>query len=98
MLNRDIGEYLKETIDKAYKDNKFESNLAYWDKQYIALQRILNNEYKNKYPRNFSSSATGLTREQCNTALSNEFLEELQKEEQSFFKRLFSLKPNNKQQ
>lgn len=89
---RDVGEYLKETINKAYKDNKFETNLAYWDKQYLALQRILNNEHKTKYPRTFASSATGLTREQCNTALSNEFLEELAKEDTSIFKRLFSPK------
>lgn len=92
---RDIGEYLKETINTAYKDKKFESNLAYWDKQYLALQRILNNDYKNKYPRTLTSSATGLTREQCNTALSNEFMEELQKEETSFIKRLFSFKSQN---
>lgn len=93
--SRDIGEYLRETIVKAYKDNKFESNLVYWDKQYLALQKIINNEYRDKYPRTLTSSATGLTREQCNIALSNDFLEELQKEETSLLKKLFSTKSSS---
>lgn len=87
-----MGEFLRNHVNKAYKDNKFETNHKYWDKQYLAIQKLVNNESKNKYKRLLSSSATGLTGEQCNQALSNEFLEELEKEEESLLKKLFSLK------
>lgn len=89
---RDIGDHLKQYINTAYKENKFESNHSYWDKQYIALQRLLNNNHKNKYKRTLASSATGLTAEQCNIALSNEYLNEVNQKEQSFFRKLISLK------
>ncbi|KAJ8926051.1 hypothetical protein NQ315_009906 [Exocentrus adspersus] len=91
---RDLGEYLINYVNKAYKENKFEANPKYWDKQYLAIEKIVNNESRNKYKRLLSSSATGLTAEQCNAALSNEFLEEIQKEEESFFRKLLSLKPD----
>lgn len=64
----------------------------HWDSKYIALQSLLNNKYKNKYPRILTSSATGLTAEQCKIALSNEFLQELQEEDQPFYKKIFSFK------
>ncbi|KAJ8940757.1 hypothetical protein NQ314_010619 [Rhamnusium bicolor] len=94
---RDLGEYLRTYINRAYKENKFETNYKYWDKQYLALEKLVNNDHKNKYKRLLSSSATGLTAEQCNIALSNEFLEELEKEEQSIFRKLISLKPEKEE-
>lgn len=94
---RDLGEFLREYVNKAYKENKFETNYTYWDKQFLALKKLVDNTNKKKYPRVFSSSASGLTAEQCNIALSNEFLEELNKEETGFFKKLFSLGPDKDQ-
>lgn len=84
---RDLAEHLKSYIDKAYKENKFETDLKFWDKQYISMKILLNNEHKNKYKRSLISSATGLTAEQCNTALSNEILNELAEEEASIVKK-----------
>lgn len=83
-------------MKQSYKDNLFESNSKYWDKQYIAIQKIINNDSKNKYKRSLTSSATGLTAEQCNLALSNDVLNQLKEEEKSFFRRLISLKPDKK--
>lgn len=80
---RDLAEHLKQYVDKAYKDNKFEADTKFWDRQYVSMKIILNNDHKNKYKRFLVSSATGLTAEQCNTALSNEFLKELAEEEVS---------------
>ncbi|KAJ8962698.1 hypothetical protein NQ318_001095 [Aromia moschata] len=96
-VGRDLGEFLRFYINKAYKENRFESNFKYWDKQYLSLQKLVNNYHKNKYKRSLSSSATGLTAQQCNIALSNQFLEELGKEEKSVFRKLFSLKPDKDQ-
>ncbi|XP_019864899.1 ubiquinol-cytochrome-c reductase complex assembly factor 2 [Aethina tumida] len=94
---RDLGEYLREYVNRSYKENKFETNYKYWDKQYLSIKKLVENEHKNKYPRVLSSCATGLNAEQCNIALSNEYLAELEKENQSFFKRLISLRPEKNQ-
>lgn len=83
---------MKYYIDKAYKDNKFESDRQFWDKQYISIKILLQNDHKNKYKRSLNSSATGLTADQCNTALSNEFLKELAEEETSLLKKYFPFK------
>lgn len=89
---RDYREFLEEYVKNSYKENKFESNYKYWDQQYIAIQKLVNNVSKTKYPRIYSSSSTGLTAEQCHLALSNEVLEDLKREEESIFSRLFSRK------
>ncbi|KAK9883873.1 hypothetical protein WA026_004813 [Henosepilachna vigintioctopunctata] len=86
---RDLGEFLRKNVNKAYMTNQFEANIKYWDKQYLFIQKLVNNEVANKYPRLISSSATGLTREQCEIALSNDFLEELKKEDEGYFKGLY---------
>lgn len=87
-IYRDLAEHLRSYIDKAYRDNKFEADPAFWDRQYLSLKTILNNENKNKYKRSLNSSATGLTAEHCNSVLSNEFLKELAEEESSVKKYL----------
>ncbi|XP_050296667.1 uncharacterized protein LOC126736381 [Anthonomus grandis grandis] len=90
---RDYREFLEKYITQAYKDNQFEKNYKYWDQQYISLQKLVSNSNKNKYKRSLTSSATTLTAEQCNEVLSNQFLEELRKEEQkSFFRKLISIR------
>ncbi|XP_068893912.1 ubiquinol-cytochrome c reductase complex assembly factor 2 [Tenebrio molitor] len=92
---RDLGEFLRNKINRAYKENKFETDFKYWDSQFLSLQHLVNNEYRNKYPRVLVSSATGLTGEQCKLALSNEFLQEVQ-EEKPFYKKIFSFRSNDK--
>ncbi|XP_044744432.1 ubiquinol-cytochrome-c reductase complex assembly factor 2 isoform X2 [Coccinella septempunctata] len=96
MRPRDLGQFLREKVNKAYKTNQFEADIKHWDKQYLSLQKLVNNEYCRRYPRSATSSATGLTREQCQIALSNEFLEEINEEKGSFLRRLFSFKSNEK--
>ncbi|KAJ3648956.1 hypothetical protein Zmor_020721 [Zophobas morio] len=92
---RDLGEFLRNKINLAYKQDKFNANQKYWDSQYLSLQRLVNNDHKNRYPRVLNSSATGLTAEQCNVALSNEFLQQLQEEDKPFYKKLFTSKTKN---
>ncbi|KAG5886207.1 hypothetical protein JTB14_012574 [Gonioctena quinquepunctata] len=88
---RDLGDHLRKYLNTALEENKL-SNHTYWDKQYLAIQKLVSNTHKNKYKRSLNSTVTGLTAEQCNVALSDEFLEEIKKKEESFFKSLFSLK------
>lgn len=85
-----MGEYLKSYVDKAYKENKFEGDIKHWDRQFVSLNILLKNEHKNNYKRKLTSSATGLTAEQCNIVLSNECLEELKEEDTPFYKKIFS--------
>lgn len=87
---RDYREFLEQYVNQAYKENKFETNSKYWDQQYLAIQKIANNTNKNQYKRIYTSTATGLTSEQCHIALSNEFLEELQKDEEPIYKKVFT--------
>ncbi|KAF7274106.1 ubiquinol-cytochrome c reductase complex assembly factor 2 [Rhynchophorus ferrugineus] len=87
---RDYREFLEQYVNQAYKENKFESNAKYWDQQYLAIQKIVNNVNKNQYKRAYTSTSTGLTSEQCHIALSSEFLEELKQEEEPVYKKLFT--------
>ncbi|CAG9768157.1 unnamed protein product [Ceutorhynchus assimilis] len=90
---RDYCEYFTKYVTQAYKENSFESDYKYWDQQYLALQKLVNNTHKNSYKRTLKSSATTLTAEQCNQAISNEILLEIKNEEnKSFFKKLISIK------
>lgn len=85
---RDLGEHLRIFINQAYKENKFEEHPKYWDRQYLSIKRLVDNVHKNKYKRSLSSSATGLSREECHTVLSTEVLQELEKEEKSVWKKI----------
>ncbi|RZC40781.1 ubiquinol-cytochrome-c reductase complex assembly factor 2 [Asbolus verrucosus] len=90
-VGRDLGQFLRNKINKTCKENyNFQTTYWYWERQYLAVQTLVNNEHKNKYPRVLTSSATGLTAEQCNKALSNEFLETLQEEDKPFYKKIFT--------
>lgn len=58
--------------------------------QFESLKRISDNFYGNKYLRRSGASATGLTAEQCNSVLSDEFLEYLQERDKHFLSKVFS--------
>ncbi|XP_074027896.1 ubiquinol-cytochrome c reductase complex assembly factor 2 [Leptinotarsa decemlineata] len=89
---RDIGDYLRKYLSSALEENKFQGNSSYWDRQYLAVQKLVSNAHKSKYKRAASSSATGLSAEECNAILSDECLNEIKKQEKSFFRSLISLK------
>ncbi|KAK4884102.1 hypothetical protein RN001_000373 [Aquatica leii] len=86
---RDLGQHLRDYINEAHKNNSFVGNERYWDRQYLGIQRLINNDHFKKYPRTLSSSSTGLTAEQCSEVLTKEFLETLEKENSSFIKKVF---------
>lgn len=86
---RDLGQYLRDYINKAHQDGSLVGNEKYWDKQYLAIQKLVNNEHGNKYIRSLSSSSSGLTAEQCGEVLTKEILEALEKESYSWWDKIF---------
>lgn len=75
-------DFLRQKADTAYKAHKFDVDIKYWDNQFLILQRLTNNESATKYPRALTSSATGLTPEQCQQVILDEFIEEVHREEE----------------
>ncbi|XP_052869438.1 ubiquinol-cytochrome-c reductase complex assembly factor 2 [Anopheles cruzii] len=79
-LGRDLGQYLRDQLTAvlgasniiAVKDERL-------NKQFLALENIVNDVHGKRYPRALSSTATGLSGEQCRKVLSTEFLQILQK-------------------
>lgn len=52
-------------------------------KQLDALERLSGDIYNKRYTRKFTSSATGLNKEQCTQALSSEFLDYMTESDKS---------------
>lgn len=77
-IGRDLGQYLRDQLKAvlggtniiAVKDERL-------IKQYQSLENIVNDVHLRAYPRSLSSTATGLSGEQCREVLSSEFLEHL---------------------
>lgn len=71
---RELREHIRKELDASLRANTNpEVNEAYLNKQYDALNRILNNVYGNKYKRcNYTETASGLTLELCQFATSKE--------------------------
>ncbi|XP_049813246.1 ubiquinol-cytochrome-c reductase complex assembly factor 2 [Schistocerca nitens] len=87
---RDIGFHLRERVKKAFTAGElFQGDEEKCAREHASLKRLADNVYGKLYKRTISSSATGLTAEQCNSVLSSEFLDLLQKENRSIFSRLF---------
>ncbi|XP_047116154.1 uncharacterized protein LOC124796110 [Schistocerca piceifrons] len=86
----DIGFHLRERVKKAFTAGElFQGDEEKCAREHASLKRLADNVYGKLYKRTISSSATGLTAEQCNSVLSSEFLDLLQKENRSIFSRLF---------
>lgn len=72
-----------ESSDK----QKLDSELC--TRQYNSLNKLADNHYKNKYKRTRTSTATGLSTEECNLILSDEVLTYLKEENKGFFSKIF---------
>jgi len=79
-IGRDLGEQIrklaKHFATPSTNNTSNEANEKF-NLQIDALERLSNNIYGKKYPRVRTSTATGLTAEQCNQVLSSEFLQYL---------------------
>uniref|UniRef100_A0A336LYN3 Mitochondrial nucleoid factor 1 n=1 Tax=Culicoides sonorensis TaxID=179676 RepID=A0A336LYN3_CULSO len=90
----DLGEHLRAQLKTVLgQPNIVRVNEKKLDKQLEALERLANNEIQKKYPRKLTSTATGLTPEQCRQILSQEFLDFInQEEEPGVFSKYFKKK------
>lgn len=87
---KDLGEYLRTEIQAAFAARKFDGNQEECDRKYLALKRIAEDYHLSAYRRQSTSSATGLSADHCNQVLRDEFLKELEKEDQGIFRKLFN--------
>ncbi|XP_017300391.2 ubiquinol-cytochrome-c reductase complex assembly factor 2-like isoform X2 [Diaphorina citri] len=95
---RDFAEYLRElTRAQFVSNNKFtieeEETLK---KNLASLKRLSEDIYNKKYPRTFQTSASGLNGKECNTLLSQEFLDAMREDSKGMFSKLFKRKDKYK--
>lgn len=92
--NRDLSLFIREQLKINFSGGAVDNNVdeEKCTRQYESLKRISSNYYGKKYLRRSQASATGLTAEQCNSILSDEFLDYLQEKEKSFFSKVFNSK------
>ncbi|XP_054261960.1 ubiquinol-cytochrome-c reductase complex assembly factor 2 [Macrosteles quadrilineatus] len=86
---RDLGLHIREQVKANFASGGISTNISEQecDQTYNSLKRLCDNYYGNLHVRHSRSSASGLTAEQCNSVLSTEFLEYLDKND-SFLNRL----------
>ena len=80
-VGRDIGEQIRKEVksltNPAGLTDEVTDQLA---KKIDSLERLASNIYATKYKRTYTSTATGLSAEQCSQVLSSEFLQYLNDE------------------
>lgn len=70
-----MGQHIRDQIKVAFAKGEIsqtQSDKAQCDRYYASLKRLASNQYAIQYPRILNSTASGLTAEQCNLALSPE--------------------------
>lgn len=89
---RDFAEYLRELTRAQFASNpKFTPDEeAILQRNLNSLRRLADDTYRKQFPRKSETSATGLNEKECNTLLSQEFLDEMREDSKGFFSKLFS--------
>lgn len=85
--SRDFGEHLRNQAKKVFStevapvtDTHDRPDIT---RQLNSLERLAADTYNKKYIRTYSSSATGLNKDQCSQALSSEFLDYMTESDKS---------------
>ncbi|KAK2587645.1 hypothetical protein KPH14_003768 [Odynerus spinipes] len=82
---RDISQHIRDQVKIAFsKGDASQVDQEQCNRYYASLKRIASNHYGQRYKRTLTSTASGLTVEQCNLALSPEMQEFLKEEERNF--------------
>ncbi|KAL1461096.1 hypothetical protein WDU94_013027 [Cyamophila willieti] len=97
---RDFAEYLRESTRAVFASNpKFTPNEeTTLNKHLSSLRRLSEDTYNKKYPITTIHSSTGLNAKECNTLLSQEFLDEMREDSQGFMSKLFKKKDKYKKE
>ncbi|XP_042232831.1 ubiquinol-cytochrome-c reductase complex assembly factor 2-like [Homarus americanus] len=87
---RDLGEHLRVLVTRGFKlGDATHVDQVECHRIYSSLNRIASNTHSKQYPRSLTSTATGLSVEECRQISSKEFLEEMKEHEKGFLARLF---------
>lgn len=82
---RDLGQHIREKIAEAFPTGETSKiNVEECANVHASLKRLADNYYGDKFKRTHSSSATGLTLEQCSGITSTEFLREVSAQNKGF--------------
>ncbi|KAF7398889.1 hypothetical protein HZH66_006786 [Vespula vulgaris] len=89
---RDLSQHIRDQVKLTFSKGDITTPVdqEQCDRYYASLKRITSNHYGQIYKRNLTSTASGLTAEQCNIALSPEMKEYLEEENKFFLKKLIS--------
>lgn len=88
--SRDLGQYIRDQVKLKFGSGVVspDINEKECENTYNSLKKIADNHYFELYKRNSDTSATGLNAEQCNSILSTEFLNYINKKDKSLFKKI----------
>lgn len=91
MVFSDLGQHIRDQLKIAFAkgDAATQQNVEQCNRYYSSLKRISSNYYGHLYKRSLLSTASGLSREQCNLALTPEMLDYLKEEDKGIFRRAY---------
>lgn len=89
-LCRDLSQHIRDQIKIAFSKGEAQNRVdqEQCNRYLNSLKRLSANQYANLYPRNSTSTASGLTHDQCNLALTPELQEHFEEEDQSYLRKL----------
>ena len=89
---RDLSQHIRDQVKIAFSKgealNPVEQERC--NRYYRSLKRLCTNQYGNRYKRPLNTTATGLTHDQCNLALTPEVQDLLKEESQGFLGRFIN--------
>lgn len=90
MYSRDLAQYIRDQVKIKFASGVVspDINEKECEDTYNSLKKIADNHYFNLYERHSETSATGLNAEQCNSILSTEFLNYINKKDRNLFKKI----------
>jgi hypothetical protein len=71
----DLGEFARKKFSKAFTHGELTQtvDISQWTKTHKELERLVNNEFFDKYPRVKATGALNLGREHCKLVVSNDY-------------------------
>lgn len=88
---RDLAQHIRDQLKLAFaKGEASEVNREQCDRYYKILKKISSNHYGQMYSRTLSSTATGLTKDQCNLLLTPEAQDHFSEDRRPSMKNTFS--------
>ncbi|XP_012269661.2 ubiquinol-cytochrome-c reductase complex assembly factor 2 [Athalia rosae] len=95
-VGKDLGQHIRDQVKLAFaKGDLNQVDEERCERYYNSLRRIATNTHNTSYKRSLTSTASGLSQEHCNLALSPEFLEYWKEEDRNLISKLFRKQRKN---